>query len=103
MALSTDGPTPNTETRAMYDELCDMLGITNDLKQPRRSQSVIERRRDQDFPISAGSSLRSSTTTTGSGRPLSMPGQSGLTEVYQSMSADGTAMLATLGLLSDTD
>jgi len=101
IALSTGGPTPNTETRAMYEELCDMLGIASDLK-IRRSRSVIERLRQEEQLDSAGSSLRSSTTN-GSSRPLSMPGRSGLTEVYQSMSADGTAMLATLGLLSDTD
>lgn len=103
MALSTDGNTPNTETRAMaraHDELCDMLGIGNDFR-PRRAQSVIGQTRVQGKEENLGEvSTRSSTSGS---RPLSMPDRSGLTEVYQSMSADGTAMLATLGLLSDVE
>ncbi|KAJ3882259.1 hypothetical protein F5051DRAFT_436247 [Lentinula edodes] len=101
IALSTDGPTPNTETRAIYEELCDMLGIPSNEFRPRRSQSVVERARSSaNEDENKGTESRSSTSGS---RPLSMPDRSGLTEVYQNMSADGDAMLATLGLLSDSD
>ncbi|KAJ4490346.1 hypothetical protein J3R30DRAFT_70335 [Lentinula aciculospora] len=105
IALSTDGPTPNTETRAIYEELCDMLGIPASDFRPRRSQSVIERTRvsAKDKEIPASSKTVQSRSSTSGGRPLSMPDRSGLTEVYQNMSADGDAMLATLGLLSAAD
>ncbi|KAJ3746441.1 hypothetical protein DFH05DRAFT_1523044 [Lentinula detonsa] len=105
IALSSGGPTPNTETRAIYEELCDMLGIPSTEFRPRRSRSVIERpqvsaKLEETRPFPNTVESRSSTS---SGRPLSMPDRSGLTEVYQHMSADGDAMLATLGLLSSSD
>ncbi|KAG7095669.1 hypothetical protein E1B28_006386 [Marasmius oreades] len=88
--------TPSSETRAMvqaHDELCDLLGIKMDPR-PRRSRSVIENSQRISSSVS-GSSRRTSS------RPLSMPDDSGLTEVYNVMSADRNAMLATLEMLSD--
>ncbi|KAF9261753.1 hypothetical protein L218DRAFT_905267 [Marasmius fiardii PR-910] len=88
--------TPNSETRAMvqaHEELCDLLGIKMDIR-PRRSRSVIENTQRVSSPTSGSSRPTSS-------RPMSMPDNSGLTEVYNVMSADRNAMLATLEMLSD--
>ncbi|KAJ3968729.1 hypothetical protein EV361DRAFT_400226 [Lentinula raphanica] len=104
MARSSEGLTPNTETRAIYEELCDMLGIPLSEFRLRRSQSVIERARAENKlqEVQPSSRTESRSSTSGS-RPLSMPDRSSLTEAYQNMSADGDAMLATLGLLSRSD
>ncbi|KAK7062901.1 hypothetical protein VNI00_000398 [Paramarasmius palmivorus] len=98
--LSTD-VTPNSETRAMvqaHDELCDMLGIKMEIR-PRRSRSVIEHPQER-LSISPNSS-RPISRTSPNGRPLSMPDDSGLNEVYNVMTADRHAMLATLQMLSE--
>lgn len=74
----------------MYEELCDMLGIPSNEFRPRRSQSVVERARssaNEDEKRASYKGTESRSSTSGS-RPLSMPDRSGLTEVYQNMSAD---------------
>ncbi|KAL0071253.1 hypothetical protein AAF712_001819 [Marasmius tenuissimus] len=94
--FSTDA-TPNSATRAMLqaqDEVCDLLGIKMEPR-PRRSRSVIEHPHER---LSVAGTNPSRPT---SSRPLSMPDDSGLTEVYNVMTADRNAMLATLELLSD--
>ncbi|ESK88647.1 hypothetical protein Moror_3050 [Moniliophthora roreri MCA 2997] len=98
--LSTD-VTPNSETRAMvqaHEELCDMLGIKMEIR-PRRSRSVIEQPQER-LSMSTNSSRPMSRNP--NGRPLSMPDDSGLNEVYNVMTADRNAMLATLQMLSDS-
>ncbi|KAK0469123.1 uncharacterized protein EV420DRAFT_9410 [Desarmillaria tabescens] len=98
--FSTDGFTPNTETRAMiraHEELCDMLGITSKDLKPRRALSLIaspsngERARTPEPRHRRRSSCD---------RPSSLPDSSGLSHVYK---ADPNGILTTLGMLSDTD
>ncbi|KAL0579914.1 hypothetical protein V5O48_002085 [Marasmius crinis-equi] len=97
--MSTDA-TPNSATRAMvqaHEELCDLLGIKMDVR-PRRSRSVMEPPQDR---LSVGGSGPPDPSRPTSSRPLSMPDSSGLSEVYNVMTADRKAMLATLEMLSD--
>lgn len=107
--VSTDGFTPNSETRAMiraHEELCEMLGISIAETRTRRTRSFVVPVRDDES--SSGLAVPSTSSrphsNTSSGRPTSLPGSARLSEVYDTvMDADRQAMLATLEMLSDRD
>lgn len=87
--LSTDGVTPNSETRAMVraqEELYDMLGISND-KRVRRSRSVIGIDQLESSPVTLSSAVSSA-------RPISLPGNSMLPDAYNAMTADVSIILS---------
>ncbi|KAJ7595026.1 hypothetical protein C8J56DRAFT_1023431 [Mycena floridula] len=100
--FTADGFTPSSETRAMvraHEELCDMLGISITDTRTRRTRSVMGRSREDSDVSTSYESRRQSHSS--SGRPTSLPGSSQLSEVYNTMSADGNAMLTTLEILAD--
>ncbi|PBK84645.1 hypothetical protein ARMGADRAFT_1088114 [Armillaria gallica] len=101
--ISTDGMTPNTETRAMiraHEELCDMLGITSKDLKPRRALSLLT-------PASHGEQARTPEPRhrrrSSCDRPSSLPDRSELSQVYKAMTVDPNGILTTLGMLSDAE
>ncbi|KAK0484722.1 hypothetical protein IW261DRAFT_853452 [Armillaria novae-zelandiae] len=101
--ISTDGITPNTDTRAMiraHEELCDMLGITSKDLKPRRALSLLTPGyHDEQARTPEPRDRRRSSCD----RPSSLPDRSELSQVYKAMTVDPNGILTTLGLLSDSD
>lgn len=104
-AMSTDGPTPSSETRAMVraqEELYELLGIPmNDSRNARRSHSAImsppvSSTESQHF-LSAGQSARRPDSS----RPSSLPADSTLADVYNIMTADVSILLGSSCRYSD--
>ncbi|KAK0498784.1 hypothetical protein EDD18DRAFT_50647 [Armillaria luteobubalina] len=101
--ISTDGITPNTETRAMiraHEELCDMLGITSKDLRPRRALSLLTPAFHDE---QAGTPEPRHRRRSSCDRPNSLPDSSELSQVYKAMTVDPNGILTTLGLLSDSD
>ncbi|KAK0194424.1 hypothetical protein F5146DRAFT_436361 [Armillaria mellea] len=101
--ISTDGITPNTETRAMiraHEELCDMLGITSKDLKPRRALSLLTPAShvEQARTPEPRDKRRSSCD-----RPSSLPDRSELSQVYKAMAVDPNGILTTLGMLSNAE
>jgi hypothetical protein len=89
--MSTSGPTPNTETRALaraQDDLYDLLGITIDESRPRRPRSAGSRP-EQLLLIP---SINPQSEAPSSGRRASLPGTP-QPDVYNSLTADVSIML----------
>lgn len=106
--MSTDGLTPNSETRAMiraHEELCEMLGIGLRETRARRPRSFVISRDDAEssaLAVPSSGTRPISSNATSSGRPTSLPGSARLSDVYDNvMDSDRQAMLATLEMLSD--
>ncbi|KAF7319440.1 hypothetical protein HMN09_00282500 [Mycena chlorophos] len=105
-ALSTS---PSSETRALDQaqaELYSMLGIpVPDPRSSRRSHSVIysavSDSESSNNPLLSPPLQRRSQRRSDVSRPSSLPGSSSLSEALRGMTADRTAMLATLGMLND--
>lgn len=100
--ISTDGITPNSDTRAMiraHEEVCEMLGITSKDLKPRRALSLVVPQSNDEEAITP--ELRHGRRSS-CDRPSSLPHSAGLAQVYKAMSAEPNGILVTLGMLSDS-